>query len=1636
MNGAVAALLGVVREALSSSAETPGDLSYGDEQFRVWVDDPEDAPGGFPVHRAPGGMHYYDVPVEELGGDAEPDACVGVDLVSVGGPASMAEKLWVPYEGPRGGEGWKDAESGRVVYQDEPPGDTLDLSSLPEPDERVGSFGEFEEGQPISIETFEGTATGVITEVTDEEGKMPGQRERNLQVAFEDGSIRTVDMDDLRHAAQVRISRDRREETDVPLGVDYDDTREYRGATTLSEVQSADLKSELRKRHGSGADEFLDATRTWKGSSYNNESQTREKAFSMALGLDGDVRNGELNGDEPSESMVAAAKDVTEASREFMRRNYADEDGNIEVHRGLSSRVGTELQKDIFRRFASGGGANAPFTARMNAMDNFSTQRSVAATWGDYTATITQKRPVEDVVVATDHLLEVHGGEGEVSMKGGRRELRPDEITVQDEWNAEELLAGELDSDGLGKATKTGKHVADAMKRYIDTDGEHGSEPDEAVLEGIEKLAEQALETPADEAEVQEAASALEEGFAEVVEGGDLIPGAMEQVVRQTAGMDAWMDLQEHFTDIPFDASDDPEAWAEPMARGLPDVMSTGEANKVMEIFTGQSGLALGIGDSHLHEQANELQAKVDRIRFEMEREEGDPDPDMQPVGRMQEAVESAVSGADADEDAVDVVGQAMDNANTTSMSDAMKVLGDIEDNKPYGGPEEASNAIGNALMENLDANEAEKVLNAMTGETGLATDISHMFTTKAEPDADPDPGKEVDIDFTEDPDNIDWVARSREERSGGELGDDGKSWVPYHGPSGGEGWENTQTGRVAYQEDKPEPVEADPSSLTEEDLSGVEIHENRSMRRSSMSDVRRGEPLVVNLGDGGEYQGFLSSVEDDHAIIENTAGGDTRIPLGPGGEPEGEVFEPVPIFLGMGPAGADTPWIPDEGEPNRVQLAAEAARSAAATEGYGDTAPLESFAGVALSRGAPRDDVERALAFGMRAHPILDEDNADTVADRGAALFEEAGAEYVEGMHDREAGGPPESSKGQWVPYVGPDGGEGWQNYDTGEVRYQDSAPGDVMDPDDLSDYMFEYFATEYGVSEEEVRSAFEEAHDTGLFGDGGGSDPAESMREGLDDVAEQLMAEGYCETREDVNDGYCRYVATEAFERAGMPDDMRVLEAGNRDANHHFIEYGGEYYDAEATEGVDSPEDLPFFERTSVSLGRLDDVTDRAMADIDSKAWVPYQGSRDGERPDNPESTKGQWVPYVGPRGGTGWQDAQSGEVKYQDDPPGLTLGEDPADDPLENGDRVMLNYDGETHFGEVVAVSKNGESVRVRDDRNTWTLPTDQHEHYGGDMLITNLGEPAGGQEDPAKMEPEDSEELKYVLDELFPEEGADKVADALDRMSNEEIIDAARGSNVGPLLLGSELMDRHGGADVDGATVSANADWDGADEMRDRLREQYPESADEVFNIARGWEGAMYRATNAAPLIQAAMERTGNETMPEYDGSDVAALQELSDEQREAADAMVEFTQEQLREAFGDEVTLFRGFSNNPHGGTASEGTEAPDRLRRAKESGEEVEIGHRPVESWTLEPTTAKMYAGKDGAVLETTVPVEEIAASSSVGTIDASENDTVVMHDGPSVYGPDQIHTGDELRDYESMLDIRLDAVRGMQKDD
>lgn len=419
----------------------------------------------------------------------------------------------------------------------------------------------------------------------------------------------------------------------------------------------------------------------------------------------------------------------------------------------------------------------------------------------------------------------------------------------------------------------------------------------------------------------------------------------------------------------------------------------------------------------------------------------------------------------------------------------------------------------------------------------------------------------------------------------------DEKAWVPYTGPRGGEGWQNPATGRVEYAERPPGSV-IDPDSVDNETLS---------------ADIDR------QLSDRGMVvrpDGDVLDIEEEKVVGTDLAGETVM-----GEVKDIETAEDGEVYLVvLDEDGFSHHVRPDEATP-ASELPDE---------------KLEAEGGPASGPGAPS-------RVGVKA----------------------------------------------WMPYEGPEGGSGWQNSETGDVVYQEDPPGQVVDPDSVSDEVYEEFADRYDTTPDRIRGVFEDAaaertdplaltpderdRVTEVLGtpdedqeweermrENPDADPVETavevaagadedapppgeqypeVSQNLLEVAEDLVAEGECEDMEGVNDGYCRYVAEEAYERSGLPDDVEILENGNR-SSHHFIEYDGQYYDAEAPEGVEDWRDLPFFERTA------------------TPEWEP-----DVVTPEDEKAEAKAWVPYEGPEGGEGWRNTDSGKVIYQDEAPGGT-------------------------------------------------------------------------------------------------------------------------------------------------------------------------------------------------------------------------------------------------------------------------------------------------------------------------------------------------------------------------------------------
>jgi hypothetical protein len=207
--------------------------------------------------------------------------------------------------------------------------------------------------------------------------------------------------------------------------VDTTDTVETQtGHPRLSDEQIQEFNQTLEEEIGEEAtNKFNERVTSWKANSYNDDAQTHERAFAQAFDLEGDVRNGELDGEEPTREQVTAARAYGELSQQFIRDNFGDE---VEVERGLAEFGMGQLVATW---------ANNPeqqdIDFNLSAMSNFSTDEETAEefTKRNQTAKVSQTIPADDVIAATDFVSDHdQRDEAELSIAGGGRSVDTSDI--------------------------------------------------------------------------------------------------------------------------------------------------------------------------------------------------------------------------------------------------------------------------------------------------------------------------------------------------------------------------------------------------------------------------------------------------------------------------------------------------------------------------------------------------------------------------------------------------------------------------------------------------------------------------------------------------------------------------------------------------------------------------------------------------------------------------------------------------------------------------------------------------------------------------------------------------------------------------------------------------------------------------------------------------------------------------------------------------------------------------------------------------------------------------------------------------------------------------------------------------------
>lgn len=70
------------------------------------------------------------------------------------------------------------------------------------------------------------------------------------------------------------------------------------------------------------------------------------------------------------------------------------------------------------------------------------------------------------------------------------------------------------------------------------------------------------------------------------------------------------------------------------------------------------------------------------------------------------------------------------------------------------------------------------------------------------------------------------------------------------------------------------------------------------------------------------------------------------------------------------------------------------------------------------------------------------------------------------------------------------------------------------------------------------------------------------------------------------DINNGFCLLFAENVEERLKEVVNVKISHLTLMNHNHYWITYNKKHYDAEAVNGVDNWEDLPFWSRLNIDL------------------------------------------------------------------------------------------------------------------------------------------------------------------------------------------------------------------------------------------------------------------------------------------------------------------------------------------------------------------------------------------------------------------------------------------------------------------
>jgi len=220
---------------------------------------------------------------------------------------------------------------------------------------------------------------------------------------------------------------------DNPFEVDPDDATDYKRL----DMSRRDVRNKIQEKYEDDPEMYEAVHKVseylykWKGKSSNAEAATMEAIAQKALNIDRDIRDtGDVKTEDVNKNTAQAYRDYARISKAFLDKNVADENGNMQLERGMNSKTNTY---SLIEQMIAHPNADA-YELDGSVLANYTTSRDVS---NDFTKTfrIEQELSTDDVAMAQDMVGYPRSPlrEAEIHITGDSQIIDSENIRVPDE---------------------------------------------------------------------------------------------------------------------------------------------------------------------------------------------------------------------------------------------------------------------------------------------------------------------------------------------------------------------------------------------------------------------------------------------------------------------------------------------------------------------------------------------------------------------------------------------------------------------------------------------------------------------------------------------------------------------------------------------------------------------------------------------------------------------------------------------------------------------------------------------------------------------------------------------------------------------------------------------------------------------------------------------------------------------------------------------------------------------------------------------------------------------------------------------------------------------------------------------------